>query len=167
MFSASLRPLIPPALQAPVPALPCSAVKSGWHHMAFQAAFWGLAWRKEDTCSRTQISLWWRPLLLLTASPPLVKSLHWVLQSVMPTHLSGAETHSSPQGLPRCGLGWVHQSLPGNTTHPPTPPSSISAAVQNVLLLNARQNSSHFRILAKHLKLFWSCPEVLTASHNP
>lgn len=31
------------------PALPCTALESGWHHMALQAAFWGLACRKTHT----------------------------------------------------------------------------------------------------------------------
>lgn len=93
--------------------------------MALQPAFWVLAWRKRDVHTHRQASVWLGLLLLLlTTSIPLfsVDYFHWVLKSAMPTHLSGAETLSSPQSLPRSRLwvylGWVHQSALGNTTHP-------------------------------------------------
>lgn len=68
----------------------------------------------------------------------------------MPTHLSGAETHSSPQRLPRCGLDWVHQSVPGNTTHRLPHPS---------LLYNMYPRVGHVRIA--HTLNFTRAPETV------
>lgn len=155
--------LIPPALQDLEPALPCTALESGWHHMALQPAFWGLAWRKD---MHTQVSVWLGLLVLLLLLTTSLLPFLWInsteSQSQQCPHTSMEHgPSSSPQSLLRfrvwvC-LAWAHQSALGNTSHPPPHPHLLSLTHCTVLSLRqCFQDNSWlvFVALCKYLSLF-------------